>query len=170
MDDSRTQNSSPELPDSSDSPGGKRKAGGRAFIFDDEKEVLELFKYVFESRGYEVIALPDPEGFCSCETCLKDGNTYETCGDVLLVDVKMLSTGGITFVDGLQKKGCRIANIALMSGYWDDTSEERADILGCRIFRKPVLLDDLKAWLAFCEENANPNRRLSESHAGQVDR
>lgn len=169
MDNAHDQYSGQESTNLSHSPGGNGKALFRAFILDDEEEVLELFKYVFKSRGYEVIALTDPEGFCSSETCLNGSDKRETCGDVLLADVKMLTTDGITFVEGLQKKECRIANIALMSGYWDETSEERAVALGCKVFRKPLLLENLKAWLAFSEENANPDRVLTEAYAGKAD-
>lgn len=83
------------------------------------------------------------------------------CADILITDISMPDVSGLDFVEGQLRKGCRIPNIAIMSGAWSDVSMKRAKDLGCASFEKPVALSALADWLDKCEERMDKNKELS---------
>ncbi len=61
--------------------------------------------------------------------------------------------------------GCKIRNVALMSGAWELPEINRAHQLGASVFNKPFSVKDLNAWLDECEKNIEPGRALSDLFA-----
>ena len=121
----------------------------RVLVLDDEETIRFLLSEVFAGRGYEVLAFSEPrvcplsgDHACPCEK-------YSNCVELIVSDVNMLGANGIDFVEELQTKGCRVRNIALMSGAFSERDLERAARLGCTAFPKPI---DMAAFLVWVEE------------------
>lgn len=134
----------------------------RAFVLDDEEILRELLKQVFERRGYEVISYSNPglcplynEGSCRCT----DG---EACGDIIISDVSMPHVSGLDFVERQKETGCKLKNVALMSGAWSGSDVEKAKSLGCKVFQKPFSLAEIEEWLDECEKEIDPGRILTD--------
>jgi CheY-like chemotaxis protein len=128
----------------------------RALIIDDEPAVRRLLWSLCDGRGYETFTFPDP-GFCPLHvvhTCPCPNGT--ACTHIILTDVKMLRVNGLEFIAALQKKGCRVPFVGIMSGSWLENDRERADDLGCRLFDKPFRVDEVTAWLQQVESRLSP--------------
>ena len=134
----------------------------RVFLFEDNPMVLEFLTYVLQDRGYEVHAFPEIHNSpfflkdrCSCP----EGSL---CGDVIVTDLKMPCISGLQFVEHQRKQGCRIRNIAVVSGHWSPSNVRLAGRLGCTMFQKPFSMDEFYRWLDHCEQTTNPDRRLCD--------
>jgi len=134
----------------------------RAFIFDDDKKIRSLLSIILEKRGYEVLSFPDSSHYsiysdakCSCPP-------GHVCGDILITDNNMPNIKGIEFIRNQMQKGCRgiVQNKAVMSGTWTDAELAHAKSLGCRIFDKPFMLEEIHKWLDECEKRRDPDRKL----------
>ncbi len=133
----------------------------RALVFDDDDLIRSLLKTIFEDRGYEVFAYSIP-GACPLyrnpEFYCKEDNE---CADIIISDLRMPNDSGVDLIEKLRKKGCKVKNIALMSGYWTQPSMHRAEEFGCKVFNKPFSMEEIEAWLDVCEKSIDPNRVLS---------
>jgi len=134
----------------------------RAFVLDDEKIIRELLTQVLEDRGYEVLSFPNPglcplynEGSCRC-------TEREACGDIIISDVSMPHVNGLEFVERQKKMGCKVKNVALMSGAWSATDLGKAKSFGCKVFQKPFSLAEIEKWLDECERKIDPERVLAD--------
>lgn len=134
----------------------------RAFVLEDQKLMRELIRQILEDRGYEVLSFSNPgscplynEGVCRC-------SEKEACGDVIISDVNMPYIKGLDFVERQKKIGCKIRNVALMSGLWTGSDLERAEKLGCKVFHKPFSISEMEEWLDDCEKKIDPNRILTD--------
>jgi CheY-like chemotaxis protein len=134
----------------------------RALIFDDSYILRDLLRHVFEKRGYEVFTFEDPApcalhqiGRCLC-------NSDQLCTDIIISDINMYTVSGLELVDELIKNGCKVKNIALMSGSWLDFHRFYARKLGCKMFNKPFAIGEIVNWLQECEKRTDPNRKLSD--------
>ena len=74
----------------------------------------------------------------------------------------MPKVSGLEFIENLREKGCKIKNIALVSGYWTEKEITRAKEIGCTVFHKPLKTEVLDEWLDNCEKNIDPQRVLSK--------
>jgi YesN/AraC family two-component response regulator len=90
------------------------------------------------------------------------------CVDIIITDVNMPNVSGLEFIKNQLKKGCKVKNIALMSGTWTDYESEYALRLGCQVFHKPFSLDELNKWLDDCEKKIDTNRDLSNWFLDQI--
>lgn len=140
----------------------------RAFLLDDNSDIRNLIEIAMKQRNYEVIAFADPSESplwkpheCNC----KPGTT---CADLILSDMDMPQVPGLTFIESQIDKGCKIKHIALMSGAWDQSDRQRALRLGCKVFDKPLSLDELNEWLDECERDIPPYRTLINWFAGEA--
>lgn len=79
----------------------------------------------------------------------------------MITDIDMPNVSGLDFIDGQVRKGCKIQNIAIMSGAWSKLKVERAKDLGCEVFKKPFTLSALTEWLDKCEEQMDQGKDLS---------
>ena len=132
----------------------------RILIFDDETAILKVFESVCEMQNYEVFTFETPHGCpldvqtkCTCPL-------NEKCADVIISDIRMPDLNGIDFIQQQLNKGCKVGNIALMSGQWTIEEREIVESLGCKIFLKPFTIVVLEEWLEECEKNIDPNRKL----------
>ena len=134
----------------------------RVFVFEDDDIIRSLLWEILDRRGYEVFTFPDPG---SCPLHLASGclcPVEEACGDIIISDLRMPNMSGLEFVQNQMKKGCKLKNVALISGAWSDTDLQSARRLGCQPFQKPFKIDEINTWLDECERKINPKRILSD--------
>ncbi|MEC4684982.1 MAG: response regulator [Nitrospirota bacterium] len=138
----------------------------RAFVFDDDEKIRSLLSRILESRGYTVLSFPDPtycalhsDTECSCPP-------GQVCGDILITDNNMPNMNGLEFIQNQMQKGCRgiVQNKAVMSGTWTEVDHAYAKSLGCRIFEKPFMVEEIHKWLDECEKRMDPSRKLIDWH------
>jgi CheY-like chemotaxis protein len=134
----------------------------RTILCEDNGSVRELLNYILEERGHEVFSFKDA-GDCPLSSLTEcKCNHINLCTDIIITDISMPKVTGLEFIEKLKKNGCRINNIALVSGYWTEEYIAKAEELGCAVFHKPVLPDELFEWIESCEKKIDPQRVLSE--------
>jgi len=125
----------------------------RAVVIDDEDAIRNLISEILEMRGYEVSAYSEPlfcpiysvDGECLCPV-------EHLCTDILIADIYMPRMTGLEFIKHLKSSGCKVQNLALMSGRWTDENIEHAKRLGCHMFKKPFNFGEIEKWLIECEK------------------
>jgi CheY-like chemotaxis protein len=134
----------------------------RAIVFDDNESIRNLVKRVLEDRGYEVLIYTDPTECplqhsheCQCDET-------QVCSDIVISDIDMPNVSGLEYVEQQLNKGCKVPNIAIMSGLWSESRLEQAKALGCKTFEKPFALGALTEWLKECESRIDPDKSLSD--------
>jgi len=133
----------------------------RIILFDDDQNIRESLEMYLKYKGYEVFIYQDP-GLCPLQhshDCQCKEN--ERCADIVITDIDMPNVSGLDFIDAQVRKGCKIENIAIMSGAWSESKEQRAKALGCAVFRKPFTLSDLTEWFYECEKRLSNDKNLS---------
>ena len=131
----------------------------RAIVFDDNEAIRSFLQRLLEKRGYDVFTFPTP-AVCPLnrtEVC------YQSCADIVISDVSMPLMSGMQFVDEQVQRGCRIRNLALMSGSWTPEEKEHAAALGCTVIDKPFITADINRWLDECEKKIDPQRVLDDT-------
>ena len=132
----------------------------RTILCEDYEPVRKIFNLILAERGYEVFSFKDA-GDCplnSLTECIC--SHLNPCSDIIISDVSMPKVNGLEFVENLRGKGCKVKNIALVSGYWTKKDISRAKELGCTVFYKPLGPEALSEWLENCEKNIDPQRVL----------
>lgn len=128
----------------------------RAVIFDDEALVRFALWKLFDGRGYEVFTFPEP-GTCplhGARECPCPSGT--TCADMIISDVNMHLANGIDFVEQLIQKGCRQRHFALISGAFSEADYARGSKLGCKLFCKPLDMEEFTRWVEEVENSVPP--------------
>lgn len=135
----------------------------RVVIYDDEAMILHLMKLFFQDRGYEVFAYSEPR-VCPVYEDKSRCRKKAHCSDILITDYRMPGMNGVELLRRQKDMGCMldISNKAIMTGYMDEAMAGEARQVGCRIFTKPVRLDDLSAWVASCEQRMDLSRELAD--------
>jgi len=134
----------------------------RTILCEDNEHVSEILNYIFKERGHEVFSFEDA-GDCPLSSLTEcNCNHNNPCFDIIISDVSMPKVNGLEFVENLRKKGCRIKNIALVSGYWVEKDISRAEEIGCTVFHKPLYPEELFEWVTTCEKDIDPKRVLSD--------
>lgn len=110
----------------------------RVLIFDDDPGMRRALLRILTRRGCEVFAFPKAT---PCMKCFCQGR--ERCVDVILSDISMPEVRGVDFIENQRRVGCRAKQFGLMSGDWSAADRERAELLGCRLFEKPINLLEL---------------------------
>ena len=135
----------------------------RAIVFEDDEANLELITLVLERRGYEVISAADPT-ICPVYSNLEESCPHEdACGDFLMTDNRMPRMTGLDFVEAQSRRGCKgvVKNKAVISGSWCPEEQERAEELGCKIFKKPYSIKEVSEWLDEEEKKIPADRKLA---------
>jgi len=139
----------------------------RILIFDDDEPIRKVLWRYFDHRGYDVFVFPQARSCpildlheCPCPR-------YEVCADLIVSDLNMPFVRGIDFLEHQISKGCKVKNLALMTGELQLPDRERADKLGIRVFLKPFRLADMEKWVAEAEATIPNNRKLSDLHLGR---
>jgi CheY-like chemotaxis protein len=129
-------------------------------VFEDNSVIRSALQQLLDKWGYEVLSYPEP-GFCPLRTSDKcPCPPHHICADIIISDIDMPHVSGIEFIAGQIRKGCKVKNIALMSGGWSMNELNRADALGCKIFSKPFDAEELNEWLIECSKGFDPDRKL----------
>lgn len=134
----------------------------RAIIIDDDESCREVLSLILRQNGYETFSFADPAA-CPIYVDPKCSCPHEhACGDFLLTDNQMPKMTGLDFVESQTLRGCKgaVCNKAIISGTlcWEEAA--RAERIGCKIFSKPVCLDELLAWLEARRKKIPPGRKL----------
>ncbi len=134
----------------------------RAIVLDDDDVIRSLIYDLLKSRGYEAYATYEPyfcpiylNSECSCPV-------EHFCTTIIITDINMPGMTGLEFIEHQKRNGCKVQNIAMMSGKWSYEELEHAKRLGCHIFKKPFKIDEIKKWLDDCEKKLDPNSKLSD--------
>ncbi len=134
----------------------------RAVVIDDEDAIRDLICYILEKRGYEIYASSDPlvcPVYLDCECpCPAE----HVCAHIIITDINMTNMTGLEFVKHQKNSGCKVQNIAVMSGSWTYEEMEHANNLNCHVFKKPFNIDEIKKWLNECEKRINHNSKLAD--------
>ena len=132
----------------------------RAVVFDDDALIRFTLWSLFDRRGYEVFTFPEP-GLCPLHAVQKcPCPTDASCADVIISDVNMHAANGIDFLEQLLQKGCRQRHFALISGSFSDADLTRGSQLGCRLFSKPLDMEQITAWIEDLERSIPSERTL----------
>lgn len=120
----------------------------RAFIYDDDDCILNVLRYFFTQREYEVVTHQ------KAVVCPLDAETLvcsnpHACADVVITDFMMPGMNGVDLLLSQSRNGCKIPakNKALMSGFADNEETKKIRDLGCSFFKKPFNLQELSRWL-----------------------
>jgi DNA-binding response OmpR family regulator len=141
----------------------------RIIIFEDNDMLRSVLKDILEQVGYEVIAYSNP-GLCpTYGSIIHDCPLDEACSDVIISDVNMPTQNGLELMKERKRKGCKAKYQALMSGDWTDSDLKDAKELDCRLFHKPFNLKEMLRWLNHCNEQIDPERKLSKLPLKQID-
>ena len=132
----------------------------RTILCEDNESVREILNFILLERGHEVFSYKDA-GDCPLSTSPECKCNHENpCADLIISDVSMPKVNGLEFIQKLKNNGCRIKNIALVSGYWIEKDILKAEELGCAVFHKPVAPEELFKWIDACEKEIDPQRIL----------
>lgn len=131
----------------------------KVLIIDDDSMVLSFLVRLTQKRGYEVLSYSNPlncplntPGPCPC--------TLDTqCPDIIITDFNMPYVNGIEFLTNLKRKGCKCANIALMSGTWAEADLKRISPPGITHFAKPFHLKQIEEWFDSIQASASMSDR-----------
>ncbi len=121
----------------------------RAIVIDDDDACRALVSLLLEQKGYEVLSFSDPTA-CPVYTDPEAPCPHaDACGDFLLTDNHMPNMTGIEFIESQSRRGCKgmVKNKAVLSGSLSLGEVERAERLGCKVFRKPYVLKEVSDWL-----------------------
>lgn len=135
----------------------------RAIIFDDEVIVLNLYRDLFLSKGYEVFAYAAP---VVCPIHAENAAAaagLNPCADVLITDYMMPRMNGLDLLLEQRRHGCRLTmkNKALITGLAHDELRQKISELGCAFFDKPIDLEKLEAWITECEKRVDLSQPLA---------
>jgi CheY-like chemotaxis protein len=135
----------------------------RLFIVDDDQNVRDVMANILRRCGHDILTFPDACSCCRANAPACPCSEGEACADAVLTDLKMPDVDGLQFLDGLQQRGCRIRNKAIISAYWTSASMLHAFHRGYRVFEKPAGIWDVEGWLATCVKQS-PSQRLLADH------
>jgi CheY-like chemotaxis protein len=136
--------------------------GFRTIILDDDENSRESLSILLRRRNHEVHSFADPTLcplFEDPECCCPRDHA---CGDFLITDNKMPGMSGLDFVQRQIARQCRgvVKNKAILSGSWTGEERKLAKRLGCKLFTKPLVLEEFWDWLGGRERCIPPGRKL----------
>ncbi len=133
-----------------------------AMVHDDNYIFRTLIADELKNRGYEVHGSAEPY-FCPIFLDRKCSCPVDThCTDIIIIDSNAPDISGLEFIEQQRSNGCKIQNVAVMSGSWTDEELEHVKRLGCHTFNKPFKIDEIKKWLDACENKLDPDIKLSD--------
>ena len=138
------------------------KVRKRVVVIDDENLIRDLFYDILKMRGYEVYTSPEPlicPIYLDCG-CPCPGEHF--CTDIIITDINMANMTGLEFIEHQKSNGCKVQNIAVMSGSWTCEEIKHAKSLDCHMFQKPFKIDEIEKWLNECEKKLDHNSKLSD--------
>lgn len=134
----------------------------RAIVLEDNELLRALIYDMLKERGYEVYASSEPL-FCPLYLdCECPCPVEHVCTTIIITDINMPNMTGLEFIEHQKSNGCKVQNVAVMSGRWTDEVLEHAKRLGCHTFNKPFKTDEIRKWLDTCENKLDPKSKLSD--------
>ncbi len=135
----------------------------RAIVIDDDEGCRNLITLILKQRGYEVVSLSDPTVCPLYDDLLAVCPHEDACGDFLLTDQRMPKMTGLEFVETQGRRGCKgvVNKKAVLSASWTPEELEKAEELGCKVFRKPYDVKAIADWLDEQEKSIAPGRKLA---------
>lgn len=125
-----------------------------AVVIDDEESVRDLLYEILTSLGYETKVFNSPMDIpCIHESCPHDCVGGDIPPTLLITDIQMPEMNGLDFVLHKIEKGCKIKNVAIISGSWDDEQRAIAEKLKCKKFDKPFGFSDIANWVNGFSDN-----------------
>ena len=134
----------------------------RVLVFDDDDVIRKLLWEYFDRRRYEVFTFPHPESCALCKIHSCTCPTRAACADIIISDLNMPFVRGLDFLEQQIDKGCKVKNLALMSGDLTEEDSDRAKTLGIMLFVKPFSLALLDGWVRTVEKGIPENRLLAD--------
>ena len=129
----------------------------RAIVLEDNDSLRTLMGGVLKDRGYEVYAFSEPFLSPVYRDSERPYTEEHTCPTIIITDIYMPNMTGFEFIEHQKSKGCKIQNIAIMSGRWTNENIKHAKRLGCHMFKKPFKIDEVEKWLDECEKELDHN-------------
>ena len=123
-----------------------------AIVLEDDDSLRTLISYILKDRGYEVYAYSEPFLSPVCRDSERPCSEGYICATIIITDIDMPNMTGFEFIEYQKSKGCKVQNIAIISGRWTNENIKHAKRLGCQIFEKPFEIDEVKKWLDECEK------------------
>lgn len=137
----------------------------RIFVFDLDNSLRDLLTIVIRKKGHEVLAFPEPSA-CPLYSDSDCNCTQEyACGDLMIIDSRMLKISTIEFIRKQMDQGCKGAtqNKLVLSTTGSQEKElQLAEKMGFKLMKKPFSLKDISDWIDECEKRIDPNRKLAE--------
>ena len=135
----------------------------RAIVCDDEDVILDFFKHLLESLGYEVVTADTPVTCAFYSDHADSCPQHIRCADILIIDHNMPNMTGIELLELQHHKGCKLTskNKLLITGRDDSELRKRAEALGCHFLPKPVDIHTILAWIKGCEERIDLSEPLA---------
>ncbi len=138
------------------------KVKTRAIVLDDDDILRDLIYDILKNRGYDAHASSEPlfcpvylDSECPC-------SDEHICTTIIITDINMPNMTGLEFIEHQKSMGCKVQNVAVMSGKWTDEEREHAKRLGCHMFKKPFKINEIEKWLDECEKKLDHNGKLSD--------
>ena len=143
--------------------------GLRVFVVEDDRMLQGVLRQWLEKNNHDVVTYSDADTFCQAiDNCRC--NHQECCGDVLISDQRLSGMSGSELIVYLRNKGCKISDVALMSGWWNEESMAKAKALGVEVFLKPRDMGRILDWLNKCSEEHIDEHDHTEHFAERVER
>lgn len=131
------------------------KSPVKVLLFDDDKDILETLGEYLCDNDYDVETYSDPSKWRCCKSgsdvCPIDES--ETCTDIIITDIRMPNMTGVDFIRSLEKKKCKVKNIAFMTGAANEDQLQFVQDNGYKLFKKPFNLDEIESWIKSCEHS-----------------
>ena len=134
----------------------------KAIVLEDNDSLRTLMGGVLKDRGYEVYASSEPFLSPVYRDSERPCPEEPICPNIIITDIDMPNMTGFEFIEHQKSKGCKIKNIAIMSGRWTNEDIKHAKRLGCHMFEKPFKIDEVEKWLDECEKELDPNSKLTD--------
>ncbi|HKJ04871.1 MAG TPA: hypothetical protein VJ974_04685 [Geopsychrobacteraceae bacterium] len=139
----------------------------RIVVFDLDESIRELLSVVARNKGHEVLAFAEPvacplysDSDCKC--------TQEyTCGDLMIIDKRMLRMSTFDFIRKQIENGCKGATQNKLVLSTTGSSEKEIAVakeLGFTLMKMPFSVKEIADWIDECEKRIDPNRKLAELH------
>ncbi len=134
----------------------------RAIVLEDNDLLRTLIYDILKDRGYEVYASSEPFLSPVYRDCECPCPEEHICTTITITDIDMPNMTGFEFIEHQKSKGCKIQNIAIMSGRWTNENIKHAKRLGCYMFEKPFKIGEVEKWLDECEKELDHNSKLTD--------
>ena len=133
----------------------------RAIVIDDEPMIRSMVERLLRRCGYSVLSYSSPVEEAifkepeKCPAMTGDCASFDTnpnCAELIISDVRMPFHSGLEYVTKLRQVGCKVRDIAIMSGDMGPDDCRKAEALGCKVFEKPFTMSEMKEWILSLED------------------